>query len=101
MEVKNTAKALVETLATANELAGMLEAAYGQMAKVPVPLDALPGEIQRRLDEYDLSISLLSEQSGVAINTVKKAITNPETMKIVTLQKVIEPLGMSLCFERR
>lgn len=101
VEIKNASKTLVETLNAALGIAGNIDKACSQMTQVPVPLSELPEEINRRLNEYDLTLKLLSEQSGVAINSVRRAITNPESMRLATLQKVIEPLGLSLCFEKQ
>ena len=101
MDIQNPSQALIEHLKEASHLAESIMKSAQQSTQVPVPLRELPAEIQRRMDEYDLSITLLAEQSDVAINTVKKAINNPQTMKIATLEKVIAPLGLSLCFARQ
>lgn len=101
MDIQNPSQALIEHLKEASHLAESIMKSAQQRTQVPVPLRELASEIQQRMDEYNLSITLLAEQSDVAINTVKKAITSPETMKIVTLEKVIEPLGLSLCFARQ
>lgn len=101
MKIKNTSQALTKTLAEASELAESLQKQIDQATETPVPLSELASEIERRMREYDVSITMLTEQSGVAKNTVMKALNDPYSMGVATLTKVIEPLGLSLCFKRQ
>lgn len=101
MQIKNTSASLVEVLANASDLAHSILKEASQQARIPVPISELPAELSKRMSDYDLSPALIAAQSGVSVNTVKKALSDPENMKVITLTKIIGPLGLSLCFERQ
>jgi methylphosphotriester-DNA--protein-cysteine methyltransferase len=60
MDIQNPSQALIEHLKEASHLAESIMKSAQQSTQVPVPLRELASEIQRRMDEYNLSITLLS-----------------------------------------
>lgn len=99
MSLKNKSEALIASLEVTQKLAeGLISEA--RMSGHPVRIEDLPGEIESRMSEYGLSIPLLMAQSGASKNSVYKAMRNPEDMRISTLNSIIEPLGLSVCFAK-
>lgn len=100
MSLNTMSKALISSLEEATALANDL-VATAKMEGLPVPIAELGIEMQSIMANYELSPELLATQAGVSKNSVYKAMRDPINMRLETLESIINPLGLSICFAKR
>jgi DNA-binding phage protein len=100
MSINHISEALIKSLEDSAVLANDLAMSV-KTANVPVSIEELGGQIKEIIDNHDLSLDLIAAQAGVSKNSIYRAMRDPMTMRLETLQSVINPLGLTLCFAKR